>query len=893
MQILAVKTFDGVNIYSKKPVMAVWVALGALADVSSRDVPHFAEKLLALLPSLAEHHCSEGVRGGFVKRLREGTYPAHILEHIVLELQALLGDDVRYGKTREVADGTYRIVVGIVHPQTAILCMTAARSILSALYRGEDVRIDDYLTALRHSHALESLGPSTSSLVDGARRRGIPVDIVRGAQLVSFGWGKHRIRMWATISDRTSLVAADIASDKSLTNTLLHEQGIAVPHHIIVESLSQAVSAWRMLGKRAVVKPLFGHQGKGVTVGVRTVRELDRALRMAQSYGKRVLIEQQISGREYRLLIVDGKMVAASERIPAYVRGDGVQSVRALIDETNRDPRRGDGHTKPLTKITIDRTVLTVLAKAGYTLESVPRKGEVVYLRHSANLSTGGTAVDVTDIVHADTRRMAENAAITLGLDIAGVDVIAKTIAKRGATVIEVNAAPGIRMHHSPDGGRARDAAGAILDYVMQGRDGRVPIVAVTGTNGKTTVTRLIAHIWRQTGMTIGMTSTGGIYLGDECIAEGDTTGPKSARRILADRRTEGAVLETARGGMIRNGLAFDRCDIGIVTNVTDDHLGQDGITSLDDLADVKSLIVETVKKDGYAIINADDDYAEHMMRCANGTVVLVSMYANNRLVKRYLGAGGTAFYLQGGIVWKAHADREEPIVSLREAPITLGGRADHQMQNCLIACAGATMLGLGHDLVRDGILSFTENKGRMTMVDMDGFTAILDYGHNPAGYLAVISTAKKLGAGYLVGVIGAAGDRTDDTLLALGRIAGKHFDKLYIKEDRDLRGRAKGETATILAEGAQQAGAKARDMTLLLDERTAVRRALEEAEKGDTVIIFYEDYDGALAEIEHIRANKIGSKRDETVLDGNIIVKTFEISDKNAHSRQANAEPM
>lgn len=893
MRIVSVKTFDGVSIYSKKPVMAVWVALGALAEVSSRDVPQFTEKLLALLPGLREHHCSEGVRGGFVKRLREGTYPAHILEHIVLELQAMLGDDVRYGKTREVEEGTYRIVVGIIHPQTAILCMTAARTILSALYRREDVRIDDYLSALRHSHTLESLGPSTSSLVESARKRGIPVDIVRGAQLVSLGWGKHQRRMWATISDKTSLVAADIASDKSLTNTLLREQDIAVPYHIIVETLAQAVSAWRMLGKRAVVKPLFGHQGKGVTVGVHTVRELDRAIRTAQAYGKRVLIEQQISGREYRLLIVDGKMVAAAERIPAYVRGDGKQNVRALIDETNRDPRRGDGHTKPLTKITVDRTVLDVLARSGYTLDSVPRRGEVVYLRHSANLSTGGTAVDVTDVVHPDTRRMAEEAATTLGLDIAGIDVIAYDIAKRGATVIEVNAAPGIRMHHNPDGGRARDAAGAILDYLMEGTDGRIPIVAVTGTNGKTTVTRLIAHIWRQTGMTIGMTSTGGIYRGEERIVEGDTTGPKSARRILADREVEGAVLETARGGIVRNGLAFDRCDIGIVTNVTDDHLGQDGITTLDALADVKSLIVETVKKSGYAIINADDAYAERMISRAGGTAVLVSMYGDNRLVRRYLGAGGIAFYLQGGTVWKAHADREEPIVSLREAPITLGGRADHQMQNCLIACAGAVMLGLDHEIVRDGILSFTENKGRMTMIDLGDITAILDYGHNPAGYLAVISTVRKLGAERLVGVIGAAGDRTDDTLLSLGRIAGKHFDRLYIKEDRDLRGRAKGETATILAEGAQQSGAKARDMTLLLDERTAIRRALGEAQAGDTIVIFYEDYDGALAEIESYRENKSDISWDNTVPDGNEIVKTFDFSNKNAPSRQANAEPM
>ena len=863
MRILAVKTFDGISIYSKKPVMVVHVALGRLAETSSADVPCFTERLTELLPGLWEHCCSEGVRGGFVKRLREGTYPAHILEHTILELQAMLGDDVRYGKTREVAGGIYRIVVGIIHPQTAVLCMTVAKRLLEELYRGRAVRLDGCLDALRHSHALEALGPSTAALAESAKRRGIPTEIVRTEQIALFGWGRHRVRMWATISYKTSLVAADIASDKALTNTLLGESGVPVPNHTVVETLPQALSAWRALDKRVVVKPLCGHQGKGITVGVHTVRELDRAVRAAQAFGKRILIEQQLAGREYRLLVVDGRLVAAAERIPAYVRGDGSQTVRELIAETNRDPRRGDGHTKQLTKITIDQAVVAVLARSGYTLDSIPRKGEVVYLRHSANLSTGGTAVDVTDVVHPSTRRMAELSAAVVGLDIAGIDVIARDIAKEGATVIEVNAAPGIRMHHSPDAGQARDAAGAILDYLMEGTDGRIPLVAVTGTNGKTTVTRLIAHIWRQTGLTIGMTSTGGIYRGEECLAEGDTTGPKSARRILGDRKIDGAVLETARGGIVRGGLAFDRCDIGIVTNVTDDHLGQDGITSLDALADVKALILETVKKSGYAIINGDDAYARMMARRARGTVVFVSMHADNHLVRRHLGAGGTAFYLRGGTAWRADGAKEVPLVSLRDAPITLGGRADHQMQNCLFACAGATLLGIAPDLVRDGILSFVESKGRMTMTEVKDVRICIDYGHNPAGYQAVLQAAEKLGARRLIGVIGAPGDRSDETLLTLGRIAGEGFAKLYIKEDRDLRGRAKGETATLLAEGARQGGAKAKTMTLLLDEKSAVRRALEESEAGDLIIIFYEDYDGVLAEIETYREKALTSSQD------------------------------
>lgn len=851
MRILSVKTYDGVSIYSRKPVMVVRVALGELAEVSSDRAEHFADRLVALLPGLGDHCCSEGVRGGFVRRLYEGTYPAHIMEHTILELQAMLGDDVRYGKTREVADGIYRIVVGIVHPQTAVLCASSARTILAALYAGREVDIGSHLAALRRSYALEVLGPSTAALLQSARERNIPTEIIRGAQILSLGWGKHRVRMWATISDKTSLVASDIASDKSLTNTLLCAGGIPVPRHIIAETLAQGADAWRAFGKRIVVKPLCGHQGKGVTVGVHSVRELDKAMRAAQAFGRRVLIEQQVAGREYRLLIVDGRMVAASERIPAYVRGDGAQTVRELIDEVNCDPRRGEGHTKQLTKITVDSDVLAVLAKAGHTLDSVPQSGEVVYLRHSANLSTGGTAVDVTDIVHPMTRRLAEEAAAVIGLDIAGVDIIAHDIAKEGAIVIEVNAAPGIRMHHSPDAGRARDAAGTILDYLMQGTDGRIPIVAVTGTNGKTTVARIISHIWRQTGLTIGMTSTGGIYRGEACIEEGDTTGPKSAKRLLGDKSLDGAVLETARGGIIRGGLAFDRCDVGIVTNITEDHLGTDGIHTLDDLAEVKSLITESVKKGGYAILNADDRYAEQLAERAGGSIVYVSMRADDRLVKRHLGAGGRAYYLRGGIVWKAQGADETRLADLTRAPITLGGRAEHQMQNCLIACAGASLLGLSDDLVERGILSFAESRGRMTIIELDRVTAILDYGHNSAGYRAVLSAVRTFGAKRLIGVIGAPGDRTDETLLDLGRIAGEGFDALYIKEDRDRRGRAKGETCALLAEGARRAGAKARAMTLLLDERAAVRRALTDAEAGDLIVIFYEDYDGVREEIE------------------------------------------
>lgn len=862
MRILAIKTFDGVSIYAQKPVMVLWVSLGRLTDTASTEVAHFSERLISILPGLAEHCCSAGVAGGFVRRLQEGTYPAHIMEHIILEMQAMLGDDVRYGKTREVADGIYRIVVAIRHPKTAVLCARIAKLLLERLYRRREVAFQPYADMLRQCYDSERLGTSTTALVEAARERDIPLRIAGGEQLLLLGWGKHHVRMWATISDKTSLVGADIASDKSLTSRLLAENGIRVPSHHIVESLSEALTAWRKLNRQVVVKPLCGHQGKGVTVGVHSVRELDIALRTAQAYGKRVMLEQQVRGREYRLLVVDGKMIACAERIPAYVRGDGHSSIRELIARVNRDVRRGDGHDKELTRITVDASVKAVLAKAGYTLASVVESGEIVYLRHSANLSTGGTAVDVTDIVHPATRRLAERAAAIVGLDIAGIDIIANDIACDGVTVIEVNAAPGIRMHHSPAAGRSRDVAGAIVDYLMAGTNGRIPLVAVTGTNGKTTVTRLIAHIWRQTGLTIGMTSTGGVYRNEECLTAGDTTGVRSANLLLRDRTLDGAVLETARGGIIRDGLAFDRCDVGIVTNISDDHLGQDGIVTLDGMAQVKSLITESVKAGGRAIINADDDYASMLAERSPGDIIFVSLHADNRLIRQHLATSGTALLLQDGAIRLAQGEHTTHIAKLDEIPITLGGRAKHQVQNCLLACAGAMGLGLSRELVRAGLATFADNQGRMTLCELGKIRVCIDYGHNPAGYRAVLHTVRQLGANRLVGVIGAPGDRSDETLLALGRIAGEGFARLYIKEDRDLRGRVAGETATLLAEGARHSGAKARDITLLLSERDAVRHALADSHAGDLIVIFYEDYDAVMSEIDHYRETALADER-------------------------------
>ncbi|MPM44450.1 Cyanophycin synthetase [bioreactor metagenome] len=703
------------------------------------------------------------------------------------------------------------------------------------------------------------LGPSTQAILTAAQARDIPAVVYNEENLLMLGHGHRRQLVWATLTGRTSAVATDLACDKQLTKKILETNGIIVPYGKVVRSAAEAVKALKAIGRTVVVKPLSGNQGKGVTINVNSEAEVELAYQGASRYDEQVLVEEYIPGLQYRLCVVNGKMVGASERIPAYVIGDGQSTVNHLVEIANTDPARGDGHGKPLSKIKIDAVAITVLAKQNLTPQSIPGKDVVVRIRDNANLSTGGTAVDVTDIVHPANIRLAERVAGLIGLDVAGIDVVAKDITMPidlgNGAVIEVNAAPGIRMHHYPSAGKPRNVADHIVDYLFpNGSAGRIPLMAITGTNGKTTVTRMIGHIWRQAGYNVGMTTTDGIYINDECVMGGDTTGPDSARIVLGDSRVEVAVLETARGGIVRGGLAFDKCDIGIVTNITEDHLGQDGIETLSDLAYIKSLVIETVRPGGFALLNADDPYVNEMAERVQAEIVYFSVEPSNVIVRRHLGAGGKAFFVKDGVIYAASGAFARSILPVKDIPVTLGGIALHNLQNAIIAAAACYCAKVPIGYIRQGLSSFAENPGRLNIMAVSDFRVCIDYGHNPAGYQALINTVRRMGAKRLVGVIAAPGDRRDDVTVNVGRIAGQGFDYIYIKEDNDLRGRKTGETAALLRRGVFEAGFADDRVEVILNEAEAVKAALDHAEAGDLIVVFYEKYDTVINALKEFR---------------------------------------
>lgn len=863
MQILSVNTLPGANIYSHRPVLRVRLRLADHENVPTSECGEFVGRLLAVLPGLAEHCCSRGYPGGFAERLAEGTYLPHVFEHVALELQCLAGYDVSFGKARATGQGgVYEVVVGYRVAPAAVAAVRVAEELLGALLAGDAYDAAAAVDRVRKAGETAGLGPSTAAIAEAAKSQGIPVNRVGGEDLLILGYGCRQQRVWATITGRTGALGVDLASEKDITKRLLADGGVPVPYGLLAESPAEAVRAAELLGGLVAVKPAAGNQGKGVTLKIAAAPEVERAYDIAAAFDKRVLVEEYVPGRQYRLCVVGGKLAAAAERIPAYVLGDGARTVAELVAVANLDPRRGDGHEKPLTKIKIDPVAITVLARQGLTPQSVPEPDQIIYIRENANLSTGGTAVDVTDAVHPDNAMLAERAAMLLGLDVAGVDMVAEDIARsilggRGA-VIEVNAAPGIRMHHYPSAGKARDVAGRIVSHLFpQGGDGRIPIIALTGTNGKTTVSRMVGHIWQQAGYNVGMTTTDGIYIGGRRVMAGDTTGPASARTVLTDPTVEVAVLETARGGMMRSGLGFDACDIGIVTNISEDHFGQDGIEDLEDLVYIKSLLIEVVRPGGYALLNADDPCVTALRARARGEIVYFSTEPDNILIRRHLSVGGKAFFVKDGIIYAACGNLGRAIVRVEEVPVTLGGIALHNVQNAVIAAAACYCLKVPISYIRRGLSGFAENPGRLNLMAVSDFRVCVDYGHNPAGYQALLSTAKRLGASRLVGVIAAPGDRRDDVIINIGRIAGRGFDYLFVKEDGDLRGRQTGETAELLRRGALEAGIAEERIETILAEEAAVQAALSTARPGDLVVVFYEKYDTVMSIIETFRQNR------------------------------------
>ena len=712
MKTLKLRVFTGRNVYTHHPAAQVLVDLEDLAGQESRDFAGFNTDLLHLLPGLLQHGCA-GQQGGFARRLQEGTYFGHILEHIMLELQQQLGLPGKYGKTRATDHtGVYEVVFECYVPGLAELLVSIGMDIIDTLLQGRRFDLESALSALQQRLRKVDLGPSSKALVAAARARGISVHRIGDGSLLQLGTGCHARRLQATLTSNTSCIAADIAGDKSLTKSILEGAGIPVPRGQIVYSAEAAVTVWRQLQRPVVVKPCDGNQGRGVSLNLQTESDIVMAFAIAARFSQAVLVEEYIVGRHYRLLVVDGKMVAASERIPAHVVGNGQDTLADLIRQTNEDPLRGEEHEKPLTKLVVDDIVRTVVARQGYDMHSIVAAGSVVWLRENANLSTGGTAIDVTASVHPQLVALVVRAVRLVGLDVAGVDVVAQDIGapcpQGSGVIIEINAAPGIRMHHYPTAGASRDVAAAIVESLFPaGTPSEIPVVAVTGTNGKTTTCRLVAHALRSCYATVGLTSTDGIYHNGELVVAGDTTGPWSTRVLLDDPAVEVAVLELARGGLLRGGLAFEQCDIALLTNVSEDHLGQDNLDSVEDLVWVKSLVLEAVRPDGYAVLNADDPHTEVLLAQQRSNVILFSRQADNILVRRHLGIGERAVFVRDGNIHLAAGATSESLLALQDVPITFGGRADYNVANALAASAVLWALGIDAAVIRKSLLTF------------------------------------------------------------------------------------------------------------------------------------------------------------------------------------------
>ncbi|WP_067933484.1 cyanophycin synthetase [Alicyclobacillus kakegawensis] len=851
MRICSVRHIDGPNLYLYRPILVADVDLEDLTERESREFPGFNGRLLADFPGLREHHCAKGEPGGFVDRLEEGTYFGHIVEHLAIELACCVGIDVHYGKTLYAGrPGRYEMVMECKAFRCQRFLLQAAMEIVECMLAGRAYPLQQVLAEAAAILCETALGPSTQAIVDAANRRGIPVRRLNERSLVQLGYGCKRKLVQATMTDRTSAVAVDIASDKPLAKDILGAAGIPVPYGGVAADEEQAVAEFHRLGAPVVVKPYNGNQGRGVSLNLASEEEVRRAYQFASRYSQRVMVERYVEGRNVRLLVVGGRLIAASERIPAHVQGDGVHTVRQLIEAVNAHPDRGTDHEKPLTRIVVDEIARQVLARQGLSLDDVPEAGRAVFLRDSANLSTGGEAVDITGRLAESYRLIAERAARLIGLDVCGIDMIVPAVDRppcdgEACAVVEVNAAPGIRMHQHPSYGSAREAGGAIVDSLFpDGDDGRIPLIAVTGTNGKTTTTRLIGHGLASTGRTVGMTTTGGVFIGGKKVVEGDTTGPDSARMILADTSVEAAVLETARGGIVRGGLAYDKANVAVLTNITLDHIGQDCVESIEDLVHIKSLVAECVFEDGTVVLNAEDKHLVELSRRLRAKVVFFAAGPDNPVLRRHLASGGVGFFLQRGWLTEGRGNLSWEIAFARQIPVTLEGTARFQIENCLAAAAALRSIGLTRRQVADALLSFRpdrDNPGRLTTYRMPGGGyVVLDYGHNPDGFRRVGEWLARLGSKRRIGVVGVPGDRSDVVIREAAAELSGWFDAFLVKEDEDKRGRREGEVAELMAAEIRRLHPE-KPCRVVLSEEEALRQAIAEMKPDEVVAMFYE----------------------------------------------------
>jgi cyanophycin synthetase len=862
MELLERRVYRGPSLYAHFPVLRLTVDLGALEDWPSAKIPGFVDGLLTKLPSLHTHTCSHGTEGGFVRRLKEdgGTWLGHVLEHVAIELQVLTGANVTFGKTRsEGAKGRYHVVYEFEEERVGEAAADLGLKLLHSLLPPDlgpapalPFEFESELVELIDFAQRRQLGPSTGSLVRAAEARDIPWMRLNDYSLVQFGHGKYQKRIQATVTSETRHIAVSIASDKEETNGILGDLGLPVPRQRLVRSADGAAIAADRLGYPVVVKPLDANHGRGVSLDLKTEADVRVAFEKAREHARSVIVENFMAGFDHRMLVVGGELVAVAKRVPGHVVGDGVHTIAQLVDIVNADPRRGIGHEKVLTRIELDAQATRLMEAKGVTKDTVLPNGEVFFLRGTGNLSTGGTAIDLTDVVHPDNRDMAVRAAKAIGLDVCGVDFITPDITQSyreiGGGICEVNAAPGFRMHVAPTEGKPRDVAGPVIDLLFpKGTPSRIPIAAITGTNGKTTTARMLAHIQKMNGFTVGLATTDGVYIDGERTVAGDMTGPTSAQMVLRDPSVDLAVLETARGGLLRAGMGYRSCDVGAVVNVSADHLGLKGIDTIEQLAEVKRIVVEVARD--CAVLNADDI---HCLRMADHTkaarIAYVTMNPRHELVRKHLRAGGLACVLEEGInghmITLYDKGAHLPLLWTHLIPATLEGKAMHNVQNAMFAAAMAYAMGVRVENIRQGLRTFDTSyfqvPGRTNVYDELPFKVIVDYGHNPAAVQAMGDLAQRLEvSGRRIVVLAAPGDRRDEDVRNIAKVAGASFDYLILRRDDNTRGRGPEEVPRLMAEALVESGVSEDRFRIIPDEQQAIDAALGMAKRGDLVVIF------------------------------------------------------
>ncbi len=850
MKIREINAMRGPNFWSirRHKLIVMVLDLEEMEELPTNKIDGFSERIRKMFPSMYSHRCSEGCEGGFFMRVDEGTWMGHVIEHIALEIQTLADMDTGFGRTRGYGEkGVYNVVFSYIEESVGRYAAKAAVRICEALIAAEPYDLEDDIQRMRELRESERLGPSTGSIVSEAQSRGIPWIRLNKYSLVQLGYGANQKRIQATVTSETSSIGVELACDKEDTKYLLEQAEVEVPRGDIISRESGLEDACRYVGYPLVIKPIDGNHGRGITVDINNYEDALEAFNIAKEVSRRVIVEKYITGEDYRLLVINHNFVAAAKRTPAHVVGDGKSSIAQLVEEVNKDPRRGYGHEKVLTAITINDLTKTIIAGAGYTVDSVLKEGERLILKDTANLSTGGTAEDVTDIVHPANVSMAERISKIIDLDICGIDVmtsdISQPLSDTGGAVLEVNAGPGFRMHLAPTTGLPRNVAAPVVDklFPQKGDTGRIPIVAITGTNGKTTTSRLIAHIAKMNGQRVGYTTSDGVYIQNRMLMKGDCTGPASAEFVLKDPTVNFAVLECARGGLLRAGLGFKKCDVAIVTNVSADHLGLKGIHTVEQLARVKAVIPETVLPDGYAILNADDDLVYEMRRNINCNLALFSMDENNPRIKALQRIGGITAIYENGYVTLCRGEWKMRLMKAESIPLTYGGKARFMIQNILPAVIAANVQGISIEDTKAALETFipsaSSTPGRLNLFKFNNFDILLDYAHNPAGMRALQKFTDNLDATVKVGIIAGIGDRREEDNNEMGSIAAEMFDEIIIRQDKNLRGKSEADLINML-----DAGIKKQDpnkkTTIIPSEKEAIIHAVSNAEKGSLIVL-------------------------------------------------------